>query len=555
MTKKNIFTLFGIVFLGFLLRIWCLDKPQGLWNDEYIGWFISSRSFPFEFIKEAARNCHMPFYYLYLKLWMSIFSDSDLSLRFSSVLTGTLSIVSMYFVGKEYKDHKLGLLCAAFSSLSGFLIYFSQEVRLYSLLFLLASINALIWIKLSKEQSKKNFVYFGVINFLIIITHTLGFIFVFFNLISMGIYLMKINREYKEPIKKIVIFMLAALILLSPFIYKIFKESYVSQFWSGFSFAKVFFTFTDYFSPIQINIINTPKYVYEYFFKGYNLNYMFIVFAAFPTIMAAFGILRALTLSDKRIKYLFFVACSYLVVLTTAASFNRIVLATKYSVEMYPILILFMCIGFLNFKKESVQKIFITSILLIPMVYYLVNNNSTPKLGRPEGNKIVMDMLKVAKIKPTDKVLLTYYDPEKFEKYSNGQKYQMYFIDKYNFPTYIVNQKYTYKTIVINGKILFYDNLRHNDTSLFEKKFYNTLVKNMKKGDRLAIVFLKSVSFFDEVQMKKITSDVQTYHNTPFLFMVFSYVKNNSLAVSSKYLKLKTVAEEGDWLLFVFQKQ
>lgn len=555
MSKKNILTLFGIILVGFLLRIWCLDKPQGLWNDEYIGWFISSRSFPVEFIKEIIKNCHMPLYYFYLKFWMHLFNDSDLSLRWSSVFVGTLSIISMYFVGKQYKNYKLGILCAAFSALSGFLIYFSQEVRLYSLLFLLSSINLFVWLKLSTEQSKKNFIYFGLINFLIIVTHTLGFIFVFFNIIGLGLYLSKINKKYAKPMQLLIIFLSITIIPLCPFIYKIFKESYVSQFWSGFSFEKVFFVFTDYFSPIQVNIINTPRYISDILLKNAHLNFMFIVFGIIPTVLCFVGILKALILKEKRIQYLFLITCSYFSALMIAASFNRIVLATKYSVEIYPILILFICIGCLNFKKTSIQKFLISSILLIPLIYYVVNNNSTPKLGRSEGNKIVVDLLRMAKIKPTDKVILTYYSAEKFEKYFNGQKYRMYSIDKRNFPSYIVPQHYSYKTIVVNGKILFYDNLKSNDTRLFENKFYNIFIKDMKKGDKLAIVLLKSVSFFDDAEMKKITSNVATYYKTPFLFMVFSYIKNNAITVSAKHLKLKMILENGDWVLVVFEKQ
>ncbi len=554
MAKKSIFWLIIIVLAGFFLRIWCLDKPQGLWNDEYIGWFISSRSFPSEFIKEAIKNCHMPFYYFYLKAWMVAFGDSDYSLRLSSVFTGLISIVAMYFVGREYKDKNLGIFCAAFCAVSGFLIYFSQEVRLYSLLFLLSAINVWSWIKLSREQTKKNFLYFGIINFLIIITHTLGFVFCFFNILFLAMYLIKVNDKYSKQIKWLIGGILFSLLPLSPFIYKVFKESYISQFWSGFSFAKVFFVFSDYFSPIQVNIINTPKYVIDTLVKNSQLNYMFIIFALLPLIVAAFGILLAILEKDKKLNYLFGISMSYFAILVIAASMNRIVLSTKYSVEIYPVLILMMCAGILSIRKESFRKFLICLMLIIPLFHYLVNNNSTPKLGRSEGNKLVMDLLREAHFKPTDTVVLTYYDAQKFEKYFDGQKYRIYAIDKVNFPGYIVPQQYTYKTIVINGKILFYENLKHNDTRLFEQKFYNNFIKNMKSGDKLAVVILKNVAFFSQKDMNRITSKDETYYSTPFLFMVFSYIKNNSIAICTKYLKPKAVLEKGDWVVAVFEK-
>lgn len=554
MRKKNLFLLLFIIVIGFCLRAWHLDKPEGLWNDEYIGWFISSRSFPVEFFQETLKNCHMPLYYLFLKVWIGLFGDADISLRWSSVFCGLPSILAMYFVGKTYKDEKLGLFCAAFSAVSGFLIYFSQEVRLYSLLFLISSCCLLAWLNLAKNQSKRNFLIFGLTNFLIIITHTIGFIFVFFNILGMGIYLASIDKKYVKPMQYIVGIVILTLIPIIPFFSRIVESSFISQFWSGFSFSKVYFVFSDYFSAIQINIINTPNNIIDIFYKGSSFNYMFLIFALVPMTISLIFVIKSLFTRDSKLKYLASIGLLYFLVLIGAAFLNRIVLATKYSVEIYPVLILMLGAGIFSLKKESMKKLVITILIVLPLIHYTINNNSTPKLGRSEGNKIVIDMLRFANIKETDKVLLTYYSADKFEKYFDGKKYQFYSIDKYNFPSYIVNESYTYKTIVINGKILFYENLKNNDTRLFEQKFYNTFIKDMKKGDKLAIVLLKNVSFFDEKQMKEITSNYVTYHKTPFLFMVFSYVKNNSISIAKKYLKLQLITEGGDWVLVVFEK-
>ena len=51
-SKRIYFNLFLIVLFGLLIRITCLDKPEGLWNDEYISWYISSKPLFSEFINE-----------------------------------------------------------------------------------------------------------------------------------------------------------------------------------------------------------------------------------------------------------------------------------------------------------------------------------------------------------------------------------------------------------------------------------------------------------------------------------------------------------------------
>lgn len=184
-----------VVTLGTCLRLIFIDKPDGLWNDEYVSWFIASIPLGKKFIDAVFAQCHMPFYYLYLKFFIHYFGNSDLMLRLTSVLPGVLSIFSMYFVGKEFKDEKLGILCASLTAISSFLIYFSQEVRFYGLLFLFASLSLLFTLKLIKKQNLLNIVFYVISNLLIIFTHTIGFVFVFLNLIFVSFWLKKSQKE------------------------------------------------------------------------------------------------------------------------------------------------------------------------------------------------------------------------------------------------------------------------------------------------------------------------------------------------------------------------
>lgn len=88
--------IFGIVILGIILRLIFIDKPDGLWNDEYVSWMIAAAPFNNGFISAVKSQCHMPFYYLYLKFFMTLFGQSDLLLRLTSVFAGILSIIAMY---------------------------------------------------------------------------------------------------------------------------------------------------------------------------------------------------------------------------------------------------------------------------------------------------------------------------------------------------------------------------------------------------------------------------------------------------------------------------
>ena len=191
---KKYITIVGIVILGLILRLIFINKPDGLWNDEYVSWMIATIPFGHNFIEAVKSQCHMPFYYLYLKFFMALFGKSDILLRLTSVFAGILSIIAMYFTGKE-KDEKTGLYCAGFSAISSFLIYYSQEVRLYQILFLFSALSLLYTIKTIKQPNKLNFSLYALFNFLILFTHTIGFVFVFFNLIFLSIKLYKQLRN------------------------------------------------------------------------------------------------------------------------------------------------------------------------------------------------------------------------------------------------------------------------------------------------------------------------------------------------------------------------
>ena len=137
--KDNKVILILILLVGLALRLWNLNRPEGIWNDEYVTYSMSMLKFPFDFFEGIKTNCHAPLHYFYLKLWVLIFRNSDFMMRLSSLVPNLLGCLVMYFVGRNYqsKDNsiKIGLASAGIASISSFLIYFSQEVRIYSMIF------------------------------------------------------------------------------------------------------------------------------------------------------------------------------------------------------------------------------------------------------------------------------------------------------------------------------------------------------------------------------------------------------------------------------------
>ena len=170
------------IILGLVLRFVNIIKPEGLWNDEYVSWFVASTPFQNGFWTEVFKQCHMPLYYLYLKPFVNM---SDIVLRLTSVLPSILAIPVMYLVGKEFSK-KNGYISAGITAILPFIVYYAQEVRFYSLLFLFSALSLLFVVKLVKEDAgqkyKNAWCGYIVSSILILFTHVLGGIYVFLTL-------------------------------------------------------------------------------------------------------------------------------------------------------------------------------------------------------------------------------------------------------------------------------------------------------------------------------------------------------------------------------------
>lgn len=538
---KTFWVMFFILILATFLRLIFIDKPDGLWNDEYISWQIASIPLGPKFIHEVISQCHMPFYYLYLKFFIHFFGNSDLMLRLTSVITGVLAIPAMYFVGKEFKDSGLGVLCASFTALSSFLIYLSQEVRFYSILFLFASLSLLFTLRLGRKQTFSNFILYLIFNLLIIFTHTIGFIFVIFNLIFLSIWLLKTDNKYKKLIIAVwgVVFLFG--LFASPFGCKVAMSHPLSQWWGIFTLSKIGFLITDYFSPVLINIVSAPDNFLFLFGYGVKIALNFMIFAILPSLIAISGMIKALKTKEYRTSGLFYVCLAYIFVLIAMAISGKLMFITKYSIEIYPILLLIVAFG-LNEFKNGWRKFLIFSFIFLNLFYILVNSNSAPRMHRAEGHKIVADLLKNADLKPGDIILLNYYPKDRFEKYFDFSKYNVISINKGNFSEYLgVDSKEKFKSI---------------DKKYFDKKFVNDIInipgKKLGRGKKFAVVILNDVAIYSPVQMQVLLNDENQYQKAPFLFLVFSELKNEIFDECLKYLQIKRGEQKGSWTVVTF---
>ena len=135
--------LIGITVLGGLLRFATLGE-QSFWLDEAFTADLVSRSFGDMLDGIAFSESTPPLYYALAWGWSRTFGITEFPLRSLSALLGTAAIPVAYALGAELRSRSEGLALAALAATSPLLVWYSQEARSYSLLFLLTALS--LWL-------------------------------------------------------------------------------------------------------------------------------------------------------------------------------------------------------------------------------------------------------------------------------------------------------------------------------------------------------------------------------------------------------------------------
>ena len=175
--KSTIWILLLIIMLGLVLRINNLGT-ESFWYDE-IGSIANST---IDLSTIFFRFQHAPVYFFFLRCWMKLVPTSEFWLRFPSVIFGVGSILLLYKLGKILFNKTVGLISSFLLSLSPFHLFYSQEVRHYSLFVFLTLLSMFFIIKIAKKQfiaDSKLYIYYALATVLLLFTHHFAIFVVF----------------------------------------------------------------------------------------------------------------------------------------------------------------------------------------------------------------------------------------------------------------------------------------------------------------------------------------------------------------------------------------
>jgi len=221
--KKNYIYGLLIIFISIVVRLYNLNLDD-LWFDELASLWIADPNISFNETIERNIEVNMGphlIFTLVLKYFFLIFGYNPDMGRLIPVIFGTLSVASIMYLAKLIDKSKSWLLIGFLISINYYSISYSQELRSYSLVFFLSSLNLIFFIKVLE---KNNFLY-NLLFFTVTLTAVCNHIFIFLILFSETIFLLLFYRN--EKFKFFTLFFNIVIIFLSYLI--IMHDSLMAQ--------------------------------------------------------------------------------------------------------------------------------------------------------------------------------------------------------------------------------------------------------------------------------------------------------------------------------------
>lgn len=169
-----------ITVLGFAFRLYRLQE-QSIWTDEYLTWYslnapdVSTRLWASQLtVPEQTQGA---LYYIVQFYWSRLFGISLPALRWLSILCGMTAVPLIYLLGRHMYGPLAGLVAAACIAASPQHVWFSQEIRAYSLLTPLVIVSMYALLRAIREDSRKWWAVNLVTNALLPWTHILSVFF------------------------------------------------------------------------------------------------------------------------------------------------------------------------------------------------------------------------------------------------------------------------------------------------------------------------------------------------------------------------------------------
>lgn len=372
--------IFIIIIISAGLRIYNIEQ-KNLWFDEVYSWKISQGSVV-QIVSETSGDIHPPLYYVILKYWIQLFSDSIFSMRMFSVLLSLLSIYFIYKISKSiFKSDLQIILVLLLFALSPLNIYYSQEVRMLNLNLFLCLGSVFYFFETVKSPGIKPGILYILFTILALYTHYFALLILFSELILIFVFYKYQNINNKTFTRYLYYFLIVNILYL-PWYPVFFKQISRGQPWRhDQSVPEIAGSLLSYFNDIFLSIY----YPYES-----NAVYYFSIFFGILTVtFIIFSVLKIINskefFTDRRNSIILLFCIPLLAALII--SFRNGLLLSRYLSILVPYL--FIMIVYLSFKIYNVKTALVISFFYILTSIYGIQLNFNNGFKNNDYRKII----------------------------------------------------------------------------------------------------------------------------------------------------------------------
>lgn len=548
---KHYIILALILIFSLIIRLSNLDKPTGLWHDEATVYAIANALPDFHF--NFHRFLIFPLYFIFYKLWITIFFNSDSVIRLMSVFFDMLAVITMYFTGRqvaktlkiETLKYRFGLVFALIYAINSSFIYYAQEAKFYSMTFFLITLTMFAFLKLVESFDKKFLVFFLISNTLMLYTQTTLVI------ISMLFSILVIFFAMRAK-KLNVWFVISNFIIFLPLVIFLFIEK---NYFSGnfdivyFDNSFILIMLQNWFSPVLTCLQNNmPNY--KSLFLLFFISPKFWFSILFPIFFMIITFILALK-NNRFLRNLAIIPIIFVIFHIVLSQFNFYNANIRYTLIVLPIVLIISGTYIAQKLDKNFMKILLV-LFILANLSILISPYSATKIQRPLGYKVLADVLIKNEINPSY-VFIMPFSEKLLEKYYkiNGNVENFYMLNSLNAQkTYLTENE----IIEISKKHNMVENYkRYMLSDDIPKEFSDYVLKNYAKNSKnLVLVVDKGICMFSNENIQSILANGGT---VPIQFMRLSKLNNDLIKILETKYKIKEHLIDGTWEVFVFEKQ
>jgi hypothetical protein len=369
-----------IMIIGGFLRFFHLDF-QSPWLDEIHTLNESNPNFSFKEVYESLliSEPHPPLYFFVVYVFFKIFGYSIFIARLFSALIGFLSLYSIYLLGKELFSKKVGIYATLLLSVNYFHIYYSQEARMYVLLFFTTTISFYFLSKLIKGATIKNTVLFILTSTLMIYSHFFA-IFTLFSqyLVLLYFIIFPFNTTRIKFFKSIFISGILTVLLYLPTYELVLRTTEMKSIWIQMPDIDVYTQFfKDFFGQSEMILFFIIPLLLIYLVKLFNLNKI-----------------ENYTINPKKHKFIFsfivlFTWISITLLVPLIRTYTSLpILVNRYFINILPAILVILAVGLLLIKNKIIRNGFIIIIFMVSLSDIFIVKNYYNKKTKTQFREV-----------------------------------------------------------------------------------------------------------------------------------------------------------------------